>query len=67
MRRLQSTTPSYTERMNATGRPVSPHVTIYAFPAISISSITVRVTGVLLCAGAARPRTPAAALARLAV
>lgn len=50
-RRMQSSTPSYTERMNATGRPLSPHVTIYAFPAGALSSITVRITGMLLCAG----------------
>ena len=35
----------YSERMAAKGRLVSPHVTIYAFPAVAISSITVRVTG----------------------
>lgn len=44
-------TPSYTERMNKTGRPVSPHVTIYKFPVAAISSITTRVTGVLLTIG----------------
>jgi succinate dehydrogenase (ubiquinone) cytochrome b560 subunit len=39
--------------MKATGRPVSPHVTIYAFPMAAISSITNRVTGVALSLGAA--------------
>lgn len=42
---------SYTERMKAKGRPVSPHVTRYAFPIVAISSITQRVTGVLLTVG----------------
>jgi len=40
--------------MKRTGRPVSPHVTIYAFPVAAISSITNRVTGCALsgvCAG----------------
>lgn len=41
----------YSERMAKTGRPVSPHVTVYAFPIVSISSITNRVTGVILSAG----------------
>ena len=31
---------SYTERMDKTGRPVSPAVTIYRFPSIALSSIT---------------------------
>jgi succinate dehydrogenase (ubiquinone) cytochrome b560 subunit len=39
--------------MQATGRPVSPHVTIYAFPIAAISSITNRVTGITLSLGAA--------------
>ena len=42
---------SYSERMAKTGRPVSPHVTVYRFPIVSISSITNRVTGVMLSAG----------------
>ena len=42
---------SYTERMKKTGRPVSPHLTVYAFPTVAISSITVRITGVLLSTG----------------
>lgn len=39
--------------MKKTGRPVSPHVTIYAFPAAALSSITNRVTGCELAFGAA--------------
>mmetsp|Transcript_22133 Transcript_22133/g.52039 ORF Transcript_22133/g.52039 Transcript_22133/m.52039 type:complete len:126 (+) Transcript_22133:161-538(+) len=39
--------------MKKTGRPVSPHVTIYAFPVGAISSITNRVTGCALSFGAA--------------
>ncbi len=45
---------NYSERMRRKGRPVSPHVTIYAFPIAAISSITNRVTGCALsglCAG----------------
>jgi hypothetical protein len=34
------------------GRPISPHVFIYAFPVVALSSITVRITGVLLTVGA---------------
>ena len=37
--------------MAAKGLPVSPHVTIYAFPVVALSSITVRITGVLLSVG----------------
>eukprot|EP00934_Nitzschia_sp_Nitz4_P008898 Nitzschia sp. Nitz4//scaffold46_size129759//112040//112970//NITZ4_003523-RA/size129759-augustus-gene-0.14-mRNA-1//1//CDS//3329552661//8888//frame0 len=43
---------NYTSRAKKTGRPVSPHVTIYAFPVGAISSITNRVTGVALSVGA---------------
>ena len=39
---------SYTERQAKKNRPVSPHVTIYRFPAVALSSITNRVTGVML-------------------
>jgi succinate dehydrogenase (ubiquinone) cytochrome b560 subunit len=39
--------------MKKTGRPVSPHVTIYAFPVTALSSITNRVTGIMLSFGAA--------------
>ena len=49
--RAMSAVPSYTERMASTGRPVSPDITIYAFPTIAYSSIAVRVTGMLLTAG----------------
>mmetsp|Transcript_35383 Transcript_35383/g.41700 ORF Transcript_35383/g.41700 Transcript_35383/m.41700 type:complete len:157 (-) Transcript_35383:180-650(-) len=54
MLRLMSTNVKpYSERMAAKGRPISPHVMIYSFPMVAISSITVRVTGVLLTAGTA--------------
>ena len=39
--------------MKETGRPVSPHVTIYSFPIGAVSSITNRVTGVVLSLGCA--------------
>lgn len=42
---------SYTDRMAKTGRPVSPHVTIYAFPITAVSSVLNRFTGVALCLG----------------
>ena len=35
----------YSQRQDKTGRPISPHVFIYRFPTIAISSITVRITG----------------------
>jgi succinate dehydrogenase (ubiquinone) cytochrome b560 subunit len=38
--------------MNKTGRPVSPHVTIYSFPITALTSIANRVTGVALSVGA---------------
>ncbi|CAM9213652.1 unnamed protein product [Hapterophycus canaliculatus] len=41
----------YTARQAKTGRPVSPHVTIYAFPPAALSSIANRVTGVALVVG----------------
>lgn len=44
---------NYSARMDATARPVSPHVTIYAFPAVALSSITTRVTGCALSFGCA--------------
>lgn len=37
--------------MKKTGRPVSPHVTIYAFPITALSSITNRATGMALSFG----------------
>jgi len=43
---------NYSERMNRTGRPVSPHVTIYALPVAAVASITTRITGVMLSLGA---------------
>jgi succinate dehydrogenase (ubiquinone) cytochrome b560 subunit len=46
-------TKNYTSRMKETGRPVSPHVTIYSFPIGALSSITNRVTGVALSLGCA--------------
>lgn len=44
---------NYTSRQNQLGRPVSPHLTIYAFPVGALTSITNRVTGCLLSFGAA--------------
>lgn len=44
---------NYNERMSRTGRPVSPHVTIYQFPITALTSIANRVTGVALSIGAA--------------
>lgn len=38
--------------MNRTGRPVSPHVTVYAFPVAAIASISTRLTGIMLSFGA---------------
>ena len=49
---ITTTTQNYTERMNRTGRPVSPHVTIYALPVAAVASITTRITGVMLSFGA---------------
>jgi succinate dehydrogenase (ubiquinone) cytochrome b560 subunit len=37
--------------MKETGRPVSPHVTIYAFPIAALSSITNRATGIAMAVG----------------
>jgi succinate dehydrogenase (ubiquinone) cytochrome b560 subunit len=42
---------NYSTRMKKLGRPVSPHVTIYAFPVAALSSITNRVTGCALACG----------------
>ncbi len=42
---------SYTEKQDLTGRPVSPHVTIYKFPITALTSITNRATGVGMFAG----------------
>lgn len=41
----------YTEQQSKLGRPVSPHVEIYAFPVTALSSITNRMTGIALSAG----------------
>lgn len=38
--------------MEKTGRPVSPHVTIYSFPIAALTSIANRVTGMTLSIGA---------------
>ena len=42
---------SHKEKNEALGRPLSPHVTIYAFPLAAIASITHRVTGFGLTVG----------------
>jgi succinate dehydrogenase (ubiquinone) cytochrome b560 subunit len=42
---------NYNERQEKTGRPVSPHVMIYAFPVVALSSIMVRTTGIILSLG----------------
>lgn len=44
---------NYSSRMAKTHRPVSPHVTIYAWPVGALTSIVNRVTGVTLSFGAA--------------
>lgn len=44
---------NFTERAKRTGRPVSPHVTIYSFPIGALTSIMNRVTGCVLSFGAA--------------
>ena len=44
---------NYSQRMESHNRPVSPHVTIYSFPIVALSSITTRVTGCLLSFGSA--------------
>merc|ERR1712224_87743 len=46
---------NYSARIKLTGRPVSPHVTIYSFPITALSSITIRVTGVALSSGCFGP------------
>lgn len=47
-----SVMPSNVRSLSSTpDRPMSPHVTIYAFPLAAIASITHRVTGVALCVG----------------
>jgi len=44
-------TKSHKEKNALRGRPMSPHVTIYAFPLAAIASITHRATGVALVTG----------------
>lgn len=46
-----STSAGYLDRQRKLGRPVSPHVTIYAFPLAAISSVTHRITGGALAVG----------------
>lgn len=46
-----NSTETYTERQAKKGRHVSPHVAIYKFPVAALSSISNRVTGVILSAG----------------
>lgn len=46
-----NSTETYSERQAKKGRPVSPHVAIYKFPVVALSSISNRVTGVILSAG----------------
>lgn len=41
----------YSEKMDKTGRPISPHLMIYRLPAIAWSSVTVRITGFAASAG----------------
>jgi succinate dehydrogenase/fumarate reductase cytochrome b subunit len=43
--------PSYSDVMDKTGRPMSPSLFIYKFPVAALSSITTRITGVLLTVG----------------
>lgn len=49
---LQNFSQTYSARQVLTGRPVSPHVTIYAFPVAALTSIANRVTGITLSFGA---------------
>jgi succinate dehydrogenase (ubiquinone) cytochrome b560 subunit len=42
---------NYNERMKNKGMPVSPHVTVFAFPMVALTSITNRVTGCALSFG----------------
>jgi succinate dehydrogenase (ubiquinone) cytochrome b560 subunit len=44
---------NYKERASKTGRPVSPHITIYTFPLNGLSSGANRVTGFILSFGCA--------------
>jgi len=42
---------SFSEKMKKTNRPLSPHVTIYSFPLVSITSITHRFSGIAIAGG----------------
>ena len=42
---------TYTEQQDKKGRPISPHVMIYAWPVTAISSISNRVSGAALGVG----------------
>jgi hypothetical protein len=50
-RSMSSKVEPYTERQNRTGRPVSPHVTIYKWPVAAVSSVLNRATGMTLTVG----------------
>lgn len=54
VRGLSASEPGYLKRQEKLGRPVSPHVTIYAFPLAAITSVTHRVTGGMLTIGMCR-------------
>ena len=47
---------TYSGRMDNTGRPISPHVFIYKFPTIAISSIMMRISGCVLTIGESAAR-----------
>lgn len=47
-RSLCTSTETYTQRMEKTGRPLSPHLEIYKLPAIAWSSLGVRASGVVV-------------------
>jgi len=47
-RSLCTATESYSQRMEKTGRPLSPHLEIYKLPAIAWSSLGVRASGVVV-------------------
>lgn len=41
----------YSEQQQKLGRPLSPHLQIYKFPIVAISSVTVRATGIVMASG----------------
>lgn len=47
-RSLCTATEPYSQRMEKTGRPLSPHLEIYKLPAIAWSSLGVRASGVVV-------------------